>query len=165
MSFQTQRVTEPMACGLSGPTHGFTYGHPIRNPCFGLRPRRRLQNASTACGLNSEVVFEAELDVAGADLGATDDTEVARSVARGRIAEHRMVAHVGCFEPEFSTLTLSDMEALEKSSIESVDSGSTDAERTSGRSEGVRSRARERGLVEVVVEAIFDAAGRRRITD
>src|SRR3954454_17957338 len=88
MSSQTQRATEPMACALSGPTHGFTYAHPIRNPCFGSRPRRKLQNASTACGLNSEVVFEAELNVSRADLGAVDDTEVAGTVARGRIAEH-----------------------------------------------------------------------------
>src|SRR5436309_15709218 len=53
-----------------------------------------------------EVVLEAKLNAARADLGPADDAEVACSIAVRRVAEDRVVASIRGFKPEFEALAL-----------------------------------------------------------
>src|SRR5713226_3778123 len=116
-----------------------------------VRPCRHVRRRCS-----SEVVLEAELHVARADLRPIDYAEVARAVAGRRIAEHRVVAGVRSFEAKLNPLVLLCAPALQQRGIQRIYPWAANTERARRRPERVRIRAGERALVEVAAQTVID---------
>src|SRR5262245_55675842 len=99
-----------------------------------------------------EVVLESKLHVAWPYLRPVDDAEVAGTVARRRIAEHRIVARILCFDAELDALASLQTPVLDQGGVEDVDPRPANVERARCAPKRIRRRTRERGLVEIVVQ-------------
>ena len=102
----------------------------------------------------------------GTDLGTGDGTEVVGAECRGRVAEHRRVGYVVCFQPEFGSLAFLGAPALEQSTVESFNARSAIAEVARRCTESVGSGLRKGIAVEVTtIEAINNSARSGRVAD
>src|SRR4249919_1686857 len=90
-----------------------------------------------------EVVLEAELNAARADLGPADDAEVAGAIAVRRIAEDRVVASVRGFQPEFEAVAFLHAPTLQQRHIERVELRSANTQGTRRCAERVGGRTRK----------------------
>src|SRR5262249_10600652 len=98
-------------------------------------------------------------------LRPVDDAEVAGTVARRRIAEHRIVPCILRFDAELDALAPFRPPVLDQGRVEHVDPRPAHIERARRGAKRVRRGTRERVFIEVVVQAVVNRPWRRRVAD